>query len=232
MTDTRKELVQRLFQGTGDTYDFMVNFGTFGFDRLWKKKILAKIPTGSRRILDLACGTGIVTFAIARTFPGCYVIGVDMTKEYLDVARAKAERFKLPNVEFIHQRAEEVFFGEPFDCVTASYLAKYADLQILTKNIKGLLKENGLFIMHDFTYPSNPIVASLWELYFKLQQTVGIRFYPHWRTIYYELPNLVRDTTWLPDLTSALHRSSFSHITVESLTLGGAAIVTARNVTL
>ena len=232
MTDTRKELVQRLFQGTGDTYDFMVILGTFGFDRLWKKKILAMIPTHPGRILDLACGTGIVTFAIARTFPDCHVIGVDMTREYLDVARAKAERLKLPNVEFLHQRAEEVFFDEPFDCVTASYLAKYANLQILTKNIKGLLKENGLFIMHDFTYPSNPIVASLWELYFKLQQIIGIRFYPQWRTIYHELPNLVRDTTWLPDLTTLLRRYDYTEIHVEVLTFGSAAIVTARNVAL
>lgn len=56
MIDPREELVHRLFQGTGETYDFMVNFGTFGCDKAWKRKILAKVPPTSTRVLDLACG--------------------------------------------------------------------------------------------------------------------------------------------------------------------------------
>lgn len=228
MADFRMERVRRFFTGTGPTYDFMVNFGTFGCDKLWKKKILAHIPTHSTRVLDLACGTGILTFAIAQKFPGCHVMGVDVTKEYLDVARTKAEGLELPNVEFVHRRAEEASFEKPFDCVTASYLAKYADLETLTQNVNGLLKADGVFVMHDFTYPSNRVVASLWEFYFKLQQTVGVLFYPRWRTIYHELPKLLRNTPWVPDLVHALRRVGFSLITVERLTLGSAAIVTAR----
>ena len=228
MEDSRMELVRRFFSGTGPTYDFMVNFGTFGCDRFWKKKILANIPIDSKRVLDLACGTGILTFAIAQKLPDCHVIGVDVTEEYLNVARSKAKKIKLPNVEFLHQRAEETSFEEPFDCVTASYLAKYADLEILTQNVKGMLKANGVFIMHDFTYPSNSVVASLWEFYFRLQQTVGVLFYPRWRTIYHELPKLLRDTTWLPDLVHALRRYGFNQITVERLTLSSAAIVVTR----
>lgn len=229
MTDPRQELVQRLFQGTGETYDFMVNFATFGIDRHWKKKILAKVPPTSTGVLDLACGTGIVTFAIAERFPQCRVIGVDMTKEYLDVARSKATIRKVTNVEFIHQRAEEVSFNEPFDCVTASYLAKYANLQQLTQNVKGMLKENGLFLMHDFTYPSTPWGSSLWELYFKLLQTLGSRFYPKWRTIFYGLPDVVRSSTWVSELTSSLHRYGYTQITIERLILGAATIITAKN---
>ena len=229
MADSRQELVQRLFSGTGETYDSMVYFGTFGCDKSWKKKILAKVPSASTRVLDLACGTGIVTFEIAQRLPHCRVIGVDMTQEYLDVARKKAKRFSITNVEFIHQRAEEVSFKEPFDCVTASYLAKYADLKILTRNMKGMLKEKGLFIMHDFTYPDNPFIASLWEFYFKLLQAAGSPFYPQWRTIFYELPDVVRNTTWLPDLIASLHECRYNDITVERLIVGSAAIVTARN---
>ena len=229
MADSRQELVQRLFPGTGETYDSMVYFGTFGCDRSWKKKILSKVPSASTRVLDLACGTGIVTFEIARRFPHCRVIGVDMTQEYLDVARKKAKSFSITNVEFIHQRAEEASFKEPFDCVTASYLPKYADLKILTRNVKGMLKENGLFVMHDFTYPDNPFIASLWEFYFKLLQLAGSRFYPQWRTIFYELPDVVRNTTWLPDFIASLRQCGFTEITVERLIVGSAAIVTAQN---
>ncbi len=229
MADSRQELVQRLFAGTGATYDSMVYFGTFGCDRSWKKKILAKVPSTSTRVLDLACGTGIVTFDIAQRFPHCQVIGVDMTQEYLDVAREKAKKLSITNVEFIHQRAEEVSFKEPFDCVTASYLAKYADLKRLTRNVKGMLNENGLFIMHDFTYPDNPLIASLWEFYFKLLQKAGTPFCPQWRTVFYELPQVVRNTSWLPDLVDSLREGGFKRISVERMLVGSAAIVIGRN---
>ena len=228
MITSRAELVRRFFKGTGPTYDFMVNFGTMGCDRLWKKKILRKVPKYSTRVLDLACGTGIVTFAIAQKFPDCHVIGVDMTEEYLNEAKQKALRLKLPNIQFIHKQAEEISFEEPFDCITASYLAKYVDLDLLTQKANRILKKDGVFIMHDFTYPSNPTLAFIWEGYFKLQQKMGVRFYPQWRTIYDELPQLIRETTWLRDLISALKYFGFGQIRVERLTLGGSAIVTAR----
>lgn len=53
--DPKVELVNRFFSGTGPAYDSIVNLCTFGFDRSWKKKMLAKIPDGSVRILDQAC---------------------------------------------------------------------------------------------------------------------------------------------------------------------------------
>ncbi|WP_310584380.1 hypothetical protein [Deinococcus sp.] len=83
--------------------------------------------------------------------------------------------------------------------------------------------------MHDFTYPDNPFIASLWEFYFKLLQTAGSPFYPQWRTIFYELPDVVRNTTWLPDLIASLRECRYNDITVERLIVGSAAIVTARN---
>lgn len=228
MGTSQRALVKRFFTGTGSSYDFMVNFGTFGCDKLWKKRIICHVPAATKRILDLACGTGILTFALAEKFPDAQVIGVDITKEYLDIALDKARGISLPNVEFIHKGAEEAVFDKPFDCVTASYLAKYADLERLTKNVHGMLKPDGIFVMHDFTYPSNRVIAVLWEFYFKLQQTVGILFYPKWRTIYNELPVLLRETDWIEELQAALKDAGFDKITVEFLTLGGAAIVTAK----
>ncbi len=228
MADAREELVARLFRGTGTTYDSMVNLATFGMDRLWKRKILSRVPPAPTRILDLACGTGIVTFAIARRFPRCRVIGVDITKEYLEVAIAKAGRWGVTNVEFLHGRAEDALFDEPFDCVTASYLPKYADLPRLAANVRGMLKEGGVFIVHDFTYPDHGWAAGLWEFYFRLLQTVGTRIWPRWRTIFYGLPEVVRATRWVPELESALDGCGFRETRVERLVVGSAAIVTAK----
>ncbi len=228
MDDPRIELVHRFFSGTGPTYDYMVNLCTFGVDWLWKRGILKRIPRGPTRIMDLACGTGIVTFRIAQRFPDCHVIGVELRDEYLNIARHKARAKGIGNVEFILSRAEDVLLEESFDCITSSYLAKYADLKTLTQNTRKMLRNGGLVLMHEFTYPSNPFFARIWESYFRVLQTLGSLRYPQWETIYHGLPELIRKTRWLDELLRSLKENGFSDIRVTPLTLGTSTIVTGR----
>ena len=225
--DPRLELVERLFAGTGSTYDLIVNLCTAGIDRLWKRQILARLPPNPQQIVDLAAGTGILTFAIAKRFPDCHVTGVELRAEYLDIARARAARERVANVEWILSRAEDVRLREPVDAITSSYLAKYADPPRLAQTMNEMLREGGLIVMHEFTYPPAPLRWA-WELYFKLLPPVGSRLLPQWRTIFYELPGLIRRTTWVQDLTQALQAEGFVEIQFESLTLGGAGLITAR----
>lgn len=222
------DLVHRFFSGTGPTYDHMVNLWTIGFDIWWKKKILEKIPARPRRIIDQACGTGILTFKIASKFPHCRVIGIELRDEYLDIAKEKAGVLKLNNLEFILGRAEDVLLMESVDCITSSYLGKYAEFKSLIRNAKKMLRDGGILIMHDFTYPPNHAFSWIFELYFKVIQTVGGWKYPQWKTIFYGLPELLRETEWVAELVSALQENAFSDIHIESLTFGTSTIVTAR----
>ncbi len=226
--DARVELVNRFFFGTGPTYDFMVNLCTFGMDHLWKKSILREIPGNPVRIMDLACGTGILTFEIARKFPARHVIGVELRDEYLDIARRKARQMRIENVEFILSRAEDVLLDKSIDCITSSYLAKYADLKILVRNTKEMLRSGGILIMHDFIYPKNQTFARVWNLYFTLLRALGRWMVPQWGTIYSELPGLIRKTRWVAELRELLEENNLSDVRVDFLTLGTSAIVTAR----
>jgi len=148
--------------------------------------------------------------------------------EYLNIAREKVQILKLSNVEFILGRAEDVLLEDKFDCITSSYLAKYADLEVLIQNIKQMLRDGGRLIMHDFTYPRNRAFAKIWEFYFKLLQTIGEWKYPQWQEIYYGLPELLRETKWIPELVNILAEKGLSDIHVQYFTLGTSAIVTAR----
>lgn len=227
MGETRgMDAVRQFFPGTGRSYDRIVNLCTFGFDRWWKLRMIAKIPAGSLRIMDQACGTGILTFGIVQRFPRAQVVGVDVTEEYLARARKKAAERGL-TVEFLPGRAEDLLPGRVFDCITSSYLAKYAELAMLIANVRKMLREGGTLIMHDFTYPPNRPFALLWELYFKLLQTLGGWKYPEWKPAFDGLPALVRETDWVTELVAVLHENGFSGITVEPLTLGTATIVSA-----
>lgn len=226
--DPRTALVERFFRGTGSTYDVVVNVATFGIDRRWKRRLVSLIPSGAERILDLACGTGISTLAIARRFPHSLVVGVDLREEYLAIARDKVRRLRLSNVELVLSRAEDYRAAQPFDCISSSYLAKYADLPLLVRNSREMLTDGGLLLMHDFTLPPKPALVAIWRLYFRALQLVGGALLPAWREIYHGLPQLIEETRWLRELQEALAANRFSGINVEHLTAYGSAIVVAR----
>jgi demethylmenaquinone methyltransferase/2-methoxy-6-polyprenyl-1,4-benzoquinol methylase len=221
-------LVERFFSGTGSSYDFMVNFGTFGIDRRWKRVIVSRLPPDPRRILDLACGTGILTLAIARRYPRCEVVGVELREEYLEHAREKVARLGLGNVTLVLSRAEDYAADAPFDCVCSSYLAKYADLDLLTRNTHAMLAPGGLILMHDFIYPPKGPLRTIWKLHLRALRHLGTPLFPAWREIFHGLPELIARTRWLAELDTALRASGFREIRIEPLTLHGSAIVSAR----
>jgi len=224
--DSEIEIVNRFFSGTGRTYDFMVNVATFGIDHLWKRRIISLIPPNSTRILDLACGTGILTLSLARRFPDCQVVGVELRDEYLTLAREKVSRLGITNVEFVLSRAEEYESQTSYDAIVSSYLAKYADLPTLMLRAQPMLKEHGLLLMHDFTFPP-PSLVWLWRMYFWVLQHIGTPFFPSWREIYYGLPQLIEETRWASDLPPLLKEHGFKNIRREDLTAYGSAIFTA-----
>ena len=228
MADPRIELVERFFFGTGPSYDLVARLWTMGLDVWWKKKILESIPEDSNRIIDQASGTGVLTFKIARKFPNSQVFGVELRHEYLKRAIKKAKILKINNVEFIQGRAEDVFLGRGFDCIVSSYLAKYAELSSLIKNAEKMLRPGGTILIHDFSYPGNRAAALAWRLNFKIMQKIGSRFFPEWRTLFYELPQLIKDSNWDSELLDLLKQQGFSVPIVEKNTFGVSTSLISR----
>ena len=121
-TQSAKELVPRFFEKTAHTYDKIVNLTTFGRDKYWKKEIIKKIPN-CRSVLDLACGTRILTSQIAEKLPDAKILGVDITESYLEIARKKLKPHQ--QISFLCQDAEKLILDQKFDCITSSYIPKY-----------------------------------------------------------------------------------------------------------
>lgn len=228
MRDPRLTRVETFFSGTGSSYDAMVHYATLGIDRLWKRRIADLIPPNPRRVLDLACGTGISTLAIAHRYPDCLIVGVELRDEYLAIARQKIHALGVSNVEFVLSRAEDYRSEQSFDCIVSSYFAKYADLGRLTTNMKRMLEDGGLLVMHDFTFPPKPYLERIWRLYFWLLQRIGSRLYPAWREIFSGLPRLIEESRWVDELTETLKQEGFGEIRLEHMTLYGSAIITAK----
>ena len=221
MAESAKNLVPKFFDETGTTYDGVVSYGTLGKDRYWKKKILEQISDGSS-FLDLACGTGILTREIAAKFPSAKIVGIDITKSYLNVAKQNSNSFD--NISFILDDAEEFKLDLMFDCITASYLPKYCDPEILVKNCIIHLNPGGKIIFHDFTYPKNPAVRGLWNVFLTFLRLVGY-FIPSWKDALIGLPKLIRSTNWLHNYSDVMKKSGLK-VSNQYLTYGAAAILT------
>lgn len=218
-----KESVKKFFSETASSYDKVVNYTTLGRDKVWKKEILKKIK--GDKILDLACGTGILTRMIAGKLPNARIIGVDITQSYLNVARGNSETFE--NISFINQDAESLIVEERFDCITSSYIPKYCNPKKLVRKCIEHLKSDGMIILHDFTCPKNKIVKKFWTLYFYFLQVVGV-IIPEWKVAFRDLPKIICETDWVQEYTHEMKREGLS-VDYKYHTFGCCAIVTARS---
>jgi len=70
--------------------------------------------TGTEKILDLACGFGRHSLEFAKR--GYSVVGIDLTKEYIDDAKKTAQELSL-NCDFLNLDIREVAFKNEFDVV-------------------------------------------------------------------------------------------------------------------
>ncbi|HII36596.1 MAG TPA: class I SAM-dependent methyltransferase [Nitrosopumilaceae archaeon] len=220
-TQSAKELVPRFFEKTAHTYDKIVNLTTFGKDKYWKKEIIKKVPNCSS-VLDLACGTGILTFQIAKKLPDAKILGVDITESYLEIARKKLKHYQ--KISFLCQDAEKLNLGQKFDCITSSYIPKYCNAEALIKMCLNHLNPGGKIILHDFTCPKNKIVRSLWNLYFVVLHLAGFLL-PNWEDVFVELPKLIRETRWLDDYEDTMKKYGLQ-VDKQSLTLYTSSILT------
>ncbi|HXG73631.1 MAG TPA: methyltransferase domain-containing protein [Candidatus Nitrosotenuis sp.] len=220
MIETPKNLVPKFFGKTAETYEQVALWTTFGKDRFWKNEIIKQIAVGDS-ILDLGCGTGILTRMIADKFPHSRIIGVDVSASYLEVAKRNSSQYK--NIEYVHQDAEQLSLGEKFDCIVSSYIPKYCDAKRLVNVCVNHLNRHGMVILHDFTFPKNKAVSSLWQSYFMLLRSAGV-FIPSWHDAFVGLPKLIISSTWLSDYGKELKENGFD-VTERSFTWNTAAML-------
>jgi demethylmenaquinone methyltransferase / 2-methoxy-6-polyprenyl-1,4-benzoquinol methylase len=103
--DRDPERIESMFAGIAPRYDLMNRLMTAGLDAGWRRLAGVEALVGDGgRALDACCGTGDLTFALARTWPRSAVVGLDLTVEMLEVAREKAGRDPglASRVSFVH----------------------------------------------------------------------------------------------------------------------------------
>lgn len=199
----------------------MVRTTTFGRDAAWKSQILAEIRT-RKKVLDLACGTGILAAMVDAGSRG-RVTGLDLTFEYLQMARRK-----MP-LACVQATAEAIPYRDgTFDAVISSYLAKYVDLRALAGECWRVLAPGGIAVFHDFTCPENPAMHGLWRLYFAILRVAGELARSSWKGVFCDLDRVICESHWTGALQEALQERGFAGIKCKRYTLGTTGMVVAK----
>jgi ubiquinone/menaquinone biosynthesis C-methylase UbiE len=102
---------------------------------------ISRIKNGDT-VLDLACGTGVVTKKISSKIGASgKVIGVDISSGPIKIAK-KWNRRK--NVRFLITDVEKMKFDNEFDVVTCQYgLMFFLNIQFVLRNVRKFLKKDG-----------------------------------------------------------------------------------------
>lgn len=204
------------------SYDKIVRLATFCKDSSWKREMVGFLDGKNKLILDLACGTGILSSFIRHESDQSNIIGTDLTFEYLKQARKRHQYLLLTNslAEFLPYK------NDSFDVILSSYLAKYTEISAMVKEHWRVLRKGGIVIIHDFTYPENKIMKVLWHTYFQILNQLG-KIITSWRDVFSNLDKLIQRNQWVNNLVRELNMIGFSSISKKYYTCGTAAIVWA-----
>ena len=220
-------MVRSFSSGTGRSYNTVVKLFTLGLDSYWKAEIVKLVPD-SKRVLDLGCGTGILTEQLAGNNPHLEIVGVDITPDYLAAYDERLRRKPWIRARSVLGNAETVALEGEFDIVVSSYLAKYVDLDLLMSNVTPHLRRGGTFIAHDFILPTNSIFKTSWLAYTWAMNRIGPVLFPEFHTVFDDgLTGLIRRTRWPDDLMGALRKYGYMAIYYRRLSFETAGLVWA-----
>jgi SAM-dependent methyltransferase len=113
------------------------------------------------RVLDVACGTGVVAVTAARM--GARVTGLDLTPELLEQARANAQLAGV-EIDFHEGDVEQLpFDAEMFDVVVSQYGHMFAPRpEVATREMLRVLKRGGTIAFS--TWPPELFIGRMFRL--------------------------------------------------------------------
>ncbi len=154
----KRRFVRALFSTIADRYDLVTVVLSYDRDRHWKRRLveLADLEV-DRRALDLATGTGDIACLLRAR--ASRVIGLDLTRRMVEIARAKAP-VGAPAF-LVGDMMNLPFPQSTFDVVTTGYgLRNVPELGVAIDEIHRVLRKGGQVLSLDFNRPANPLVRA------------------------------------------------------------------------
>jgi len=159
--DGKKHFNEKHFAESAPRYDIATRGLSLCQDHSWKRKLIAALPQlNTPTCVDVACGTGDVTFMLAERYGEGEFIGVDLTGEMIELAR---KRNRHEHARFIcGDMCKLPMRDGTVDLITGSYAIRNApDLRDALMEFHRVLKPGGTLAILDFCKPNSPMAQKL-----------------------------------------------------------------------
>lgn len=131
-------------------YDFFIRF--FLKERMIRQAFLSLMKcTPDDKILDMGCGTGTFCGLIKEAFPEIELIGADVDRAILTIARKK-----YPGIPFVEINEKPLFESKYFDKISLMWVLHHlsrAEKIDLLFEMARILRSNGTLYIADWTRP-------------------------------------------------------------------------------
>lgn len=219
--------VAEVFDSVAGNYDIMNDIMSGGMHRIWKDQFVAEIPRDSKAHLDVAGGTGDISFRIATRLPETAITISDINPHMLEEGQKRAEKNGFSeHFTWKEANAEQLPFDDnSFDSYTIAF-----GIRNVTHRDKALaeahrvLKPGGCFLCLEFTPVEHPLFKKFYDFYsFGLIPLVGQLVAGDKESYQYLVesirmfPNVLKFRTMIQD-------AGFKEVSYRTLTMDSVAI--------
>jgi demethylmenaquinone methyltransferase/2-methoxy-6-polyprenyl-1,4-benzoquinol methylase len=216
-----------MFSSISHRYDLNNRVHSMGRDQAWRRRAVAMATiTSTDDVVDVACGTGDLTEALADAGPAS-ICGIDFTPEMIELAIAKAtrrgDRHGLPTPTYTVGDAMAMNLSdESVDVVTIAFgLRNVQSPTDAITEFSRVLRPGGRLVVLEFSTPLNPVVRAGNHIYTHHIMPLTATLLSGDRSgAYRYLPRSIDTFARAEDVAELLRGGGLSEISQTSLTLG------------
>ena len=224
--------IHAIFSRIANRYDLFNALSSLGIHKRWLRQVVSTANADSQTMmLDIAAGTGDVSFAIAQGSHPARIVLSDFNAEMISVAQRRFDEGEGSGVaiELVVADGQQLPFADTtFDLVTCAYgVRNMPDRMAALREAHRVLKPGGRYVVLEFSAPTNPVFKTLYHIYLKtvIPFIGGLLTGDKQGFVY--LNNSIRAFPAQDEFTSMLYAAGFSSVTYKNLTGGIVALHTA-----
>jgi len=226
--DDKARLVHDVFSNVARKYDVMNDAMSLGIHRLWKDAMMDWLaPRAGERLLDVAGGTGDISFRFIKRAGRAEAVVLDMTEAMLIEGRKRAEAARLAgSLDWVVGDAMALPFEDAtFDTYTISFgIRNVTRIADALSEAYRVLKPGGRLMVLEFSQIPVPGMQKLYDLYsFNVIPQLG-KMIVNDRDSYQYLVESIRKFPDQETFATMIREAGFGQVAYRNLTMGVAAL--------
>jgi demethylmenaquinone methyltransferase/2-methoxy-6-polyprenyl-1,4-benzoquinol methylase len=227
--DEKKTMVREVFDSVAPKYDLMNDLMSLGIHRIWKRIFINVLaPSKGRDLLDLAGGTGDITFGWLEAGGGPAILS-DINAAMLTVGRDRAiARGFADEITFLTADAEKLPLPDrSVDTVSMAFgLRNCTDKDAVLAEVRRVLRPGGRFACLEFSRVQVAALSPIYDAWsFKVLPKLG-QIVAKDADSYQYLAESIRMMPDQEELAGMMRRAGLEQVKVRNLSGGIAAIHT------